>query len=88
MTFDSKLLLFGAVMASASAFVAYWKGFTRGRREGFGLTKYWRDRAESAEKRVRLLDSQLQMLQHRARQIGLTDAEALAFDELMRRANQ
>lgn len=88
MSIDQKIIVVAGVMSLMSAFVAYWKGFTRGRREGFGLTKYWRERAESAEKRVRLLDSQLQMLQHRARQIGLTDAEALAFDELIRRANQ
>jgi hypothetical protein len=88
MTLDSKLLLFGLLMALPSAFVAYWKGFTRGRQEGFGLTGYWRERASHAEQRVRLLDSQLQMIQHRARQIGLTEEEIVAFDQLQRRFNQ
>jgi len=88
MSIDQKIIVVAGVMSLMSAFVAYWKGFTRGRREGFGLTSYWRERATKAERRVLLLDDRLMKIEKQAAQIRLTPAEAVAFNELQRRFTQ
>ena len=88
MSIDQKIIIVASVMSLISAFVAYWKGFTRGRREGFGLTGYWRVRAEKAERRVLLIDDRLMKIEKQAARIGLTPGEAVAFNELQRRFTQ
>lgn len=88
MSIDQQIILVATITSLMSAFVAYWKGYTKGRREVFGLTGYWRERAEKAERRVRLLDHRIESIKSHAQRIGLTDAEAVAFDDLQRRFNQ
>lgn len=52
MSLEFRVVLLVTVFSAASAFVAYWHGYNKGREDSRALARFWRVRAESIERRL------------------------------------
>lgn len=52
MHLEFKIVLLVLAFSAASAFVAYWQGYNKGREDSRVLARFWRVRAESIERRL------------------------------------